>query len=222
MVRISYGITVCNEHAELDKLLSVISPYVAGGDEIVILQDTGKNADLSDLYGKYSLKNVHMGKFEGDFSKWKNLLNSYCSGDFIFQLDADEYPSEELLRDIHRILDSDPSVDLYAVPRKNTVAGLTKADLKRWRWVEKDGLLNWPDYQMRIFRNNGSIRWEKVVHEKPVGYTRKMNLPDECCLVHDKTIARQTAQNALYDSLAGKRHSFFGNLRWHLKKIFRS
>ncbi len=34
----------------------------------------------------------HKGKFDRHFADWKNKLTSFCNGDYIFQIDADEIP----------------------------------------------------------------------------------------------------------------------------------
>ena len=64
-------------------------------------------------------------KFEGDFAAMKNRLNSLCSGDYIFQIDADEMPNEYMMQIIPQMLEVNQGVDLMRVPRINRVEGLT-------------------------------------------------------------------------------------------------
>ena len=64
-------------------------------------------------------------------------------------------------------------------------------------------IINFSDPQMRIYRNNGEIKWKNKVHEVLTGYKTLANLPtDEVfCLIHDKTIDRQVKQNEYYNTL---------------------
>jgi hypothetical protein len=55
----------------------------------------------------------HSGKFDRHFANWKNKLNSYCTGDYIFQIDADEIPTKTLIDYLPDIIDGNPTVDVY-------------------------------------------------------------------------------------------------------------
>jgi glycosyltransferase involved in cell wall biosynthesis len=131
------------------------------------------------------------------------LLTSHCTGDFIFQIDADEYLPEEFIDLLHQILEANPEVDLYYVPRINTVSGLTEEHIQKWGWRVQNGRVNYPDYQGRIYRNSSEIKWENKVHEKIVGFKQYTALPevDALSLIHPKTIERQERQNAYYETL---------------------
>ena len=92
-----------------------------------------------------------------NFADWKNKLNSYCTGDYIFQIDADEYPHPLLLSSLSQILEYNSSIDVFLVPRINTVDGLTDQHIQQWRWqLNEKGWVNYPDYQIRICKNNQS------------------------------------------------------------------
>lgn len=64
-------------------------------------------------------------------------------------------------------------------------------------------IINWSDYQTRIYRNSPNIRWKNVVHEVIEGYKQYTFLPavDELSLIHHKTIEKQRKQNSFYDTL---------------------
>jgi hypothetical protein len=98
--------------------------------------------------------------FNGHFADWKNKLKAVCTGDFVFQIDADEYLADEFIDLIHQILESNPEVDLYFVPRINTVSGLTEEHIQKWGWRVQNGRVNYPDYQTRIYRNNQRLNGE--------------------------------------------------------------
>ena len=211
MVSISYCITACNEHEELKTLLDILNENIKLGDEIVIQvdKDSVTNEVLSiaeEAVSKSS--NLKLVKFSlnKDFATFKNNANSHCTKDFIFQIDADEYPDRVLLQNIHEILESNYQVDLFVVPRKNTVEGLTENHIQKWGWrVDQENLVNWPDYQTRIYKRNSDIKWHRKVHENISGYKRMSYLPDDkdlnLCLHHPKKIDRQEKQNKFYETL---------------------
>lgn len=208
-MKISYAITVCDELEELKRLVDFLTANKHKQDEIVILFDQVKGTQevLTYLDTIRTIKGIKgclvSDRFEGHFADWKNLLTANCTGDFIFQIDADEYLPEEFIDLLHQILEANPEVDLYYVPRINTVSGLTEEHIQKWGWRVQNGRVNWPDYQSRIYRNNSEIKWENKVHEKIVGFKQYTTLPavDELALIHPKTIERQERQNAYYETL---------------------
>jgi hypothetical protein len=139
-----------------------------------------------------------------DFASFKNNLKDNASGIFIFQIDADEIPSEDLMENIKDIIEYNKDVDLFFVPRINTVEGLTKEHIKKWKWqVNELGWVNFPDYQTRLYRRTSEIQWQGKVHERIVGYNTLSVLPQEerYCLYHHKQIERQEKQNDYYDTI---------------------
>ena len=75
-------------------------------------------------------------------------------------------PNEGLITLLPSILEENPHNEVYLVPRVNTVEGLTNEHIQKWRWrVDKKGWVNWPDYQMRIWKNKPEIKWRNKVHE---------------------------------------------------------
>jgi hypothetical protein len=206
-MKISFAITVCNELEEIKRLLPFLLENKRIEDEIVILFDE-KNGDsriLEFLLGYNNLPNVQTWRgqdFENNFAEWKNKLNSYCSGDYIFQLDADELISEHLIKNVCEIIQVNQEVDLFFVPRINTVKGITDEHIKKWRWnLDSDGRINYPDYQGRIYKSH--LKWDGKVHERIVGAKYYSLLPteEEYSLTHHKTIERQEKQNDYYNKI---------------------
>ncbi len=206
-MKISFAITVCNELEEIKRLLPFLLENKRIEDEIVILFDE-KNGDsriLEFLLGYNNLPNVQTWRgqdFENNFAEWKNKLNSYCSGDYIFQLDADELISEHLIKNVCEIIQVNQEVDLFFVPRINTVKGITDEHIKKWRWnLDSNGRINYPDYQGRIYKSH--LKWDGKVHERIVGAKYYSLLPteEEYSLTHHKTIERQEKQNDYYNKI---------------------
>jgi GT2 family glycosyltransferase len=207
-IKISYGICVCNEFVEIQRLVSHLLKFKREQDEIVILyDDTNGSEGVKEYLHSHSVNGEfiwYKGNFEGDFSKWKNKLTSLCSGDFIFNIDADEIPHINLIENLPEILSSN-DIDVILVPRVNTVEGLTDEHIQKWGWrVNQEGWVNWPDYQWRIYKKDyPKIQWDGKVHEKIVGYSTYTWLPEDVSLSlqHYKTIKKQEKQNSLYNSL---------------------
>jgi len=176
-------------------------------DEIVILYDeTNGNPEILDFLLPHNIKpNVQTWRgfgFEGNFADWKNKLNDYCTGDYIYQIDADEMISEYMVKNLHEILLLNKNVDLIFIPRMNTVQGLTEEHIKMWNWrIDSKNLINFPDWQGRVYRKG--LIWYGKVHERIAGGQRFASLPldEEYCIQHHKTIERQEKQNKLYGSL---------------------
>ena len=205
-MKISYAITVCNEIEEIKKLVSFLIANKREEDEIVILFDEKNGTDEVFDYIESQVHDceVFCEKFEGHFADWKNLLTSYCTGDYIFQIDADELPNEQFIKGLPYILEINQDIDVFRVPRINTVEGLTQDHIQKWRWnVDDKGWVNFPDYQWRIYKNNPNIKWKNKVHEVLEGYQSVTFLPaeEEFCLYHPKTIDKQVKQNNYYDTL---------------------
>lgn len=208
-MKISYAITVCNELEEISRLLDFLLTNKQKQDEIVVLMDTVKaNDELISILRHYERHNMdHMvvwpGKFEGHFANWKNKLTSYCSGDYIVNIDADECPNVHLIENLPFILENNKA-DVILVPRVNTVVGLTQDHIDKWKWnVNEKGWVNWPDYQWRIYKNTSNIKWKGKVHEILEGFTQYAHLPmeEEYSLYHPKIIEKQEKQNKLYETI---------------------
>ena len=208
-MKISYAITVCNENDETVRLIKFLHENKRPEDEICILLDKPKVSEwlIDNLY-RFSSSNwitLKESAFQGDFSKWKNELNEMCKGDYIFNIDADEMPSENLIKYIPEIIEQNFEVLVYALPRINTVEGITQDHIQKWRWnVNEKGWVNYPDYQLRIYKNDPGIYWQGKVHERLNIWEEAWPLPadgDNWALFHPKTIERQEKQNELYDNI---------------------
>jgi len=204
-MKISYGLTVCNEHEEIKNLIEFIIDHKQPEDEIVVVYDQNRVTDeVMDVLNEYEQVNSHPFNFQQNFLENKNFLNSKCTGDYIFQLDADEVPNEILIANLKVILESNP-VDLLITPRKNLVEGLTQEHIQKWGWnVNEKGWVNWPDAQKRIYKNEPTIQWSgHQVHGMVSGYKTYATLPMEeaFSITHNKTIDRQENQNNRYNKI---------------------
>ena len=206
-MKISYAITVCNEFVEIQRLIPFLLKHKRHEDEIVVLYDSKNGYEGIEQFLRAKSINSEFawtsGEFKGHFADWKNKLTSLCKGDYIFQIDADEIVDEYVLKLLPQVLEVN-NVDAILVPRINTVKGLTQEHIQKWGWrVDEKGWVNFPDYQWRIYRNDGKIKWKNKVHEILEGHKSISHLPqqNEWCLLHEKTIERQEKQNEYYNTL---------------------
>ena len=207
MPTISFAITACNEHVELERLLDQLNEHIRPEDEILVQLDTTATAEVKAVAEKYNVgtkydyHRIFFG-LNNDFASFKNNLKEHCTKDYIFQIDADEYLSDQLIENIHQILELNPDIELYAIPRVNTVEGLTQEHIQKWRWdVDSDGWVNYPDYQTRLLKNIPEIKWVQRVHERLVGAKMSITLPGGYDIIHPKTIERQEKQNNFYNNI---------------------
>lgn len=209
MVNITYAVTVCNELDEITRLVNFLHPRIQKEDEILIQYDTDGATEqvinylriIGELHQNINIINFPLNR---DFASFKNNLKNHSNGIFILQLDADEIPSEFLIENMHDLIESNLDIDLFFVPRVNTVDGLTEEHIKKWRWnVNEKGYVNWPDLQTRLYRRTSEIEWDGKVHERIKGYNTLTILPleENYAIYHPKGIERQTKQNEFYDTI---------------------
>ena len=213
-MKISYLVTCHNETTELDKVLDQLYSHLNNNnldDEIVVLDDFSVNPNTKSILEKYRTKGVSIiqHSLNGNFGEHKNYGSKRCIGDMIVQLDADEYLSQPLLENMHELLESNPQVQLYRVPRVNIVTGMTDEDARKWGWKVYSlpefpdlSVINWEfDHQSRIYKNSLKVQWHKPLHETIVGaeYVTTLPLEVDYAIIHDKTVDRQRAQNEFYN-----------------------
>lgn len=205
---ITYAITVCNELDELKSLFKILDRERDKSDKILIQSDL-ENTSLdviefiNDLLRPKHLIQHIQYPLNNDFASYKNNIFKYCDTDYIFQIDADEYPTSFLIQNLKHILNANDA-DVFRVPRINLVSGIESHHVQQWNWqINELGWINFPDYQWRIYKNSPHIRWTRKVHEYLVGYKTIVDLPPEenYCLYHVKSIDKQTMQNIKYSNI---------------------
>ena len=206
-MKISYSILTHNETDSLSDLIQFLVKHKDEEDEIVILDDYSDNEKTKEILD--SAVSIYEIKFEQrhllkDYAGQKNHLTRMCSGDYIVNIDADEIPHKHLMKNLKPILEENPTIDLYWVPRVNTVDGITQNHIDKWGWnVDPKGRVNFPDYQCRILKNTPDIKWKNKVHEVLTGHKTESHIPanSEFCIHHIKDIERQEKQNEFYNTL---------------------
>jgi len=149
-MKISVNIITKNASKTLEGAIQSIKGVV---DEIVIV-DTGSTDDTVTIAKKYT-KKVYQIPFSQDFSRVRNYAISKSTGAWVFVLDVDEIPSEELKKQIPELI------------KQRMYDGFWFR--RRW-YLDQNMFLHhglfYPDYQMRLFRNNPQNLYINRVHEK--------------------------------------------------------
>jgi len=201
---LSYLVTCHNETSSLDKLLSKLVQNKKDNHEIVLLDDYSDNPESLEIIQKYKEKtSFHQHKLDRNYGAHKNYGIEQCKGTWIFQLDGDEYPTDLLLENIDVVLESNVDNEVLWLPRLNYFADVTELDVKTWGWNYQDGMINFPDYQSRIYRNLSHIRYQRRLHEKVEGFKSYTFVPPQkdYAIVHEKTIEKQRQTNLNYNKM---------------------
>jgi len=64
-------------------------------------------------------------------------------------------------------------------------------------------MINFPDYQSRLYRNKPNIRYQRRLHEKVEGYKSYVFIPPQkdIAIIHEKTIEKQRQTNLNYNNM---------------------
>ena len=206
---ISYLVTCKNTGYSLQILLERLSKY-SENNECIILDDYSDDIDTLQVLENLSNSNffkVYKHKLDRNYSEHKNYGKSQCKGDYIFQIDDDELPSETLLENLKDLIQLNNDVDLFWIPRINDFKGVNAENSRQWGWrltpYEDRLIVNWPDPQGRLFKNVSCIEWKRKLHEKVEGAKTYVHLPSvyELALHHNKTIEKQIETNIKYNKL---------------------
>ena len=194
-IKISYGILTHNETDSLVELLDFIIKHKDEEDEIVILDDYSDNEKTKEILDFYVSANDivfeqrHLLK---DYAGQKNYLTRMCSGDYILNIDADEMLSKFFITNIKLVLESNPTIDLYWIPRINTVDGITQEHINKWKWriskldgvTEIKSIKNISEDEYDLLRSNNLIIEERHFENGNSGFdgmrfnTPLINWPD--------------------------------------------
>jgi glycosyltransferase involved in cell wall biosynthesis len=145
-VKISATIIVLNEEKNIGDCLASLG----FADEIVVV-DSGSSDRTEEICRADSRVQFYQREWQG-FGPQKNLAASLASNDWIFNIDADERVSKELLASIDAV---DPAqFAVFRAARRNFFGS---------RWIRHCGW--YPDYNMRLYDRRQVGFRERSVHE---------------------------------------------------------
>ena len=126
-MKISYAICVCNESRDLFSLVSFLLKVKDEEDEINILIDalhvTENVKNVIEYFGDKIV--TYERDFDGNFADHRNFHLTKCLGDYVFMIDPDEMPKENLIVNLKKMI-HDSGAELIMVPRINIHPGLTQ------------------------------------------------------------------------------------------------
>jgi len=132
---LSYLVTCHNETDSLEKLLNTLISNRKKQHEIVLLDDYSDNQKTLEIIQKYKKNiNFYQHKLNKNYGAHKNYGIELCKGEWIFQLDADEIPTDGLIENIDLIIESNNNNEVLWLPRLNYFHGVTQQDINMWGW----------------------------------------------------------------------------------------
>ena len=187
MTGISLHLLVRDEADLLPVLLTHLRGWV---DEMVIVDTGSKDASYSiaKAYTQKAYRYLFPRPADAplDFSAARNFALGAVTKPWVLQVDADEWPTEDLLRWMHKAVAATEAklYDGYSIMRQNLVGG------------EMIGPHTY-ERHVRLFRKG--VRFVGRIHEKVnVTLPRTGVAPGNLLLLHHKTIERQERQNKFY------------------------
>jgi glycosyltransferase involved in cell wall biosynthesis len=216
-MKLSYLITCSNETQTLRNLLGQVDNLRDSDDEIVIVLDSDCKDNKKTRWILDNWKDTYWNHYEhplnNNYSEHKNWGALKCSGDYIFQIDGDECPTETLLLNVKDLIQANPDIEVFWIPRINDFKGVTPQHAAQWGWrltqstTYNRPIVNWPDPQGRLFKNiPNRIKWVGRLHERVEGNETYVYLPfdEDLSLYHDKTIEKQIETNLRYNTVFSK------------------
>lgn len=136
---------------------------VAWADEIVVVDSGSSDATVEIARSRGARVDMH--SWTG-YANQKNHAATLASHDWIFSLDADERVTAALAAEVRGLLQSEPAMRCYRVPRATFHLG---------RWIRTTDF--YPDYQARLYDRRAGTWHGELVHESvridgAVGYLR--------------------------------------------------
>lgn len=196
MATLSVCMITMNESEGIRPMLESIKDIA---DEIVAVDESTDSTKTILL--KYGIRIIE-GKLNNNYSALRNIAISSSTKEWIFFIDADETLEPGLhdalkSRQIMAFCDSN-NYDAVAFKRKNYIDGLM---LNKIISPPAGNVQIYPDWQFRLFRNNGKIKWTLPVHESLSGYTSGYFSQENYHILHMKSGSRQEMQNKKYATL---------------------
>ncbi|MFH1790372.1 MAG: glycosyltransferase family 2 protein [Candidatus Omnitrophota bacterium] len=157
--RITAAIITKNEERHI---VSCIERIKGWADEVIIVDGFSgdRTAELAETMGARVIRH----RFEGDFSKERNIGMENASGDWVLHLDADDRVTEAFKDACDGVIDDSDGIDAYKFRRRNCFLG---------HFMEHGGFCHFIPNLVR----RGRVVFEGALHERPVyeGGTGEIN-----------------------------------------------
>lgn len=196
-MKLTYTIQVCNESRELFSLLNLLTRIIDDEDEINVIVDSTHATDKVGLV----LDNFRdsVTTFNRPFDSFKKNLDFHkekATGDYIFNIDADEMPQESLIKIIKKVIE-ETGAEIIAVPRINIHPDITSEEAKEFGFnINEVGFINWPDFQTRVYKRCDHVYWTDELHTKLTGSDKAVAVKPlpSVALWHIKSMDKQRSR----------------------------
>jgi hypothetical protein len=149
-VKLSVCCLTVDPPAQVATSLSYLRPLA---DEIVVLVDSRVDADALGAYVDVADR-VFRYEFRPPVDRPRAWLHGQCHGDWIMSIDGDEVPSRRMIDELPGLVAA-TDVQQYLFPR-------------RWLFGEATTWLGelpwWPDFQVRLVRNDATLAVPGGIH----------------------------------------------------------
>ena len=153
MSKITFVTSTFNEERNIRACLESVKELA---DEIVLVDGSSKDKTV-EIAKEFGAK-VKVTDNPVIFLINRQKAIDMATGDWLLNLDADEHATPELIKEIREIVKmDDKKYNGYFIPRKNWFLG---------RFLMKGG--QYPDYQLRLYRNKKVHFALKDVHEQAI------------------------------------------------------
>ncbi|MBD0384176.1 glycosyltransferase [Paenibacillus sp. WST5] len=141
-----------NEESNLERCLDSLLPIMEQVSSELIIVDTGSNDRTVEIARRYTEK-VYFHEWNNHFSDMRNMSISYAQGEWIFIFDADEELDDP--EGLVKVLKFEKlnKANTIRLQVKNILSYKTPRDIYH--------------ISERLFRNDGSFRYEGSVHNQP-------------------------------------------------------
>ncbi|XCA83331.1 glycosyltransferase [Exiguobacterium mexicanum] len=145
---ISIVIMTFNEERCIYRCLNSIKNLA---DEIIIIDTGSTDNTLNIIKDNFPSVKVYNEKWNKDFSEIRNKLIGYASYEWVFQLDADEYISDEILHEIKKMIFLVESIPVDPIVISPIIINHDESELFQTK---------------RIFKKNKGLKYFGLAHEE--------------------------------------------------------
>ena len=153
-MKLSIAMIVKDEASNIERTLIPLKELSEYIESEIIIVDTGSKDETIEIASKYTNKIYHH-EWNGDFADMRNLSISYCTGEWILVVDADE-----VLYDAKLLVDFIKSKEL--VEYNGALIKIVNFN----KDVEHSIKFGFVSPMLRLFRNR-TVKYEGIVHEQP-------------------------------------------------------
>ena len=184
MIEPTLVMVVCNEAHRLEALLQHVRPHF---DHIVIgvQESTDSTREIVERYADVLVDDKRHGFGDASFP----LVQRRVETDWAFRVDADEWPTDELLEALPSVLEAASAHDGVWIPFRSWVEGV--------EWEV-------PHSHMRLWRNR--LQWPPKLHSRPA--TKQEFQCRTGYILHTKTLDEHVRGYLDYLAVSGDNQSW--------------